>query len=91
MSLADLYPVLARIMYGEGEINKKNVVRMITTASFLGIVSVVNECESFLIHGLNFKNAVEFYRFGSDYSFIKLKSTALNYILENCRLVEPYF
>ena len=87
MSQADLFPVLARVMYGEGEIHEKNVVSMITTASFLGIVSVVNECESFLIHGLNFENAVEFYRFGSDNSFMNLKSTALNYILENFSLV----
>ena len=48
MTKDELYPVLARVMYGEGEINDKNVEAMIKVADFLGISTIVEECESFL-------------------------------------------
>ena len=88
MTKDELYPVLARAMYGEGEINDKNVEDMIKVADFLGISTIVEECESFLEKILNPENVVELYKFALDYFFINLKTSALNFILNNFNLVK---
>ena len=82
-SKADVYPALSLVMHGEGDITEKNVEQMIKTTDFLGFRSVVKVCEEFLIQSLDCENGVEFYRFGSDYSFVNLKCAALNCIREN--------
>ena len=69
MTKDELYPVLAREMYGEGEINDKNVKDMIKVADFLGISTIVEECELFLEKILNPENVVELYMFALDYFF----------------------
>ena len=88
MTKDELYPVLALAMYGEGEINDKNVEDMIKVADFLGISTIVEECESFLEKTLNPENVVELYKFALDYFFINLKTSALNFILNNFSLVK---
>ena len=88
MTKDELYPVLARAMYGEGEINDKNVKDMIKVADFLGISTIVEECELFLEKSLNTENVVELYMFALDYFFINLKASALNFILNNFSLVK---
>ena len=88
MTKDELYPVLSLAIYGEGEINDMNGIGMIEVADYLGISSIVSQVETFYMNNLHSENVLDLFKFGRYYFFINLKTSALNYILNNFRLIK---
>ena len=88
MTKDELYPVLSLAIYGEGEINDMNGIGMIEVADYLGISSIVSQVETFYMNNLHAENVLDLFKFGRYYFFINLKTSALNYILNNFRLIK---